>query len=303
MAKASARPVLPPGALAQELDRLLASVAGSVDIVIEETHPAPESLHELHREMRRLRHALALWMELLPSRQRALIRPLDRRLKRLARLVGRVRDRDVVLGLLEGGSLPRPVREDVPRVARLRARWRDDARTGRELLRVYLRSERDAHLFEGLRELLELPTRPAAGSLLGTILVEEQERRHDRVRAAHRKARRKPTADRFHRLRIQVRRLRHLNEVRSRLDGLTLARFPPSARRLQEQLGRLHDLDVVLADLDRELESSAWARALRDARRAVRDAIRAELKDGRWPKLELVDASPRANPRARHAGS
>ncbi len=160
MAEGSARARVRPAVLTRELERLLAEVAGAVDDVIDRPHPSPESLHELHREMRRLRHALAIWERLLPSRQRELVRPLDRRLKRLARLVGQVRDRDVVLELIEGTKLPRPTREDAALVARMRARLRDDARTGRELLRVFLRSERDAHLFEGLREGLELGPRP-----------------------------------------------------------------------------------------------------------------------------------------------
>ncbi len=271
--------------LAQELDRLLAEVAGSVDDVIDHAHPTPESLHELHREMRRLRHALALWVEVLGARQRDLVRPLDQRLKRLARLIGRVRDRDVVLDLLEGGSLPRPVREDAALVARLRARLRDDGRTGRELLRVFLRSERDAHLFEGLRESLELTPRAGSGNQLAALLEEEVDRRDARVRAAHKKARQRPTSNRLHRLRIQVRRLRHLSEVRSRLDGAGRDGFPPAARRLQARLGRLHDLDVVLADLDPDLKSTDWARALRRERRSVRNSIRTTLREHRWPEI------------------
>ncbi len=156
---AGGRTRLRPSTLANELDRLLSEVAGSVDDVVAHSHPSAESLHQLHREMRRLRDALGIWERLLTSRDRTLVAPLDLRLKRLARLVGRVRDRDVMIELIEGGTLPRPSRRDAWAIARLRARLRDDARTGRELLRVYLRSERDAHLFEGLRESVEFVPR------------------------------------------------------------------------------------------------------------------------------------------------
>jgi CHAD domain-containing protein len=278
---------IPPSVLARELDRLLADVAGSVDAVVDQAAPTPESLHGLHREMRRLRHALAIWERVLAPRQRELLRPLDRRLKRLARLVGRVRDRDVVLALLDGATLPKPGRADAPLVTRLRTRLRDDARTGRELLRVFLRSERDAHLFEGLREGLELPSRPRAGEKLREIFDDEQDRRHDGVRSAHRRARRHPSSARLHRLRIQVRRLRHLSEVRTRLDGTQLAVLPPSARRLQSRLGRLHDLDVVLAELDAPLRSTGWGDALRRERKSVRDSIRRSIRGERWPRLRL----------------
>jgi len=281
-----------PETLVRELDRLIAEVAGSVDRAIDRPHPSPESLHQLHREMRRLRHALAIWEDVLPDRQRQMIQPLARRLKRLARMIGRVRDRDVVLALLEGPSLPSPERADAPRVARLRARLRDDARTGRELVRVFLRSERDGHLFEGLRESLELPPRRRLRSDLQRVLDEEQERRHERVRTAHKDARHRPSSTRLHRLRIRVRQLRHLTEVRTRIDGKSLGRIPSTVRRLQRELGRLHDLDVVLAELDPELGGTAWARALRSERRAVRDSVRKAIRTERWPDLPLVAPAP-----------
>jgi CHAD domain-containing protein len=293
-----------PTTLARELERLLAEVAGSVDDVVARAHPTPESLHQLHREMRRLRHALSLWQQLLTTRHQELVRPLDRRLKRLARLVGKVRDRDVMIDLIEGPSLPRPSREDIELLARLRARLRDDARTGRELIRVFLRSERDAHLFEGLRESLELPTRKAPKELLANVLDEEHVRRREGVRVAHRKARRRPSSVRLHRLRIEVRRLRHMTEVRMHLDrGLTRA-FPPAVRQLQSRLGRLHDLDVVLGGLDDDLLSTDGARSLKNERRRVRKMIRTSLRHHRWPKSYLaLRPSGRPSRRTRRAQS
>jgi CHAD domain-containing protein len=297
MTRARARVRLRSPALARELERLLAEVAGTVDDVVERPHPTPESLHELHREMRRLRHALAIWEQLLTDRHKELVRPLDRRLKRLARLVGRVRDSDVMLELIEGPSLPRPSRADAVLVGRLRTRLRDDARTGRELLLVFLRSERDAHLFEGLRESLELPPRRTPRELLDFILEDEQARRHDGVRSAHRKARRRPTSARLHRLRIQVRRLRHLAEVRAQLDRRRPGRFSPAARRLQARLGRLHDLDVVLGGLDADLLATEWAGALKRERRHVRESVRVSLWTHRWPKSVTERPPPPARAR------
>lgn len=304
MAERAPRTRVRPPALARELERLLAEVAGSVDDVVVRPHPPPESLHHLHREMRRLRHALAIWQRLLVSRDEALVRPLDRRLKRLARLVGRVRDRDVMIDLIEGPSLPRPPRRDARAVARLRARLRDDARTGRELLRVFLRSERDAHLFEGLRESVEFTPRPTAAAHLHDVLNEEQAQRDRDVRSAHRRARRRPSSTRLHRLRIQVRRLRHLREVRARLEQSSHTTFPPLVRRLQSRLGRLHDLDIVLGGLDSDLLSTAWARALRRERRRVRSGLRATLRNHRWREFDPgapVPGSP--GRRARRARS
>jgi CHAD domain-containing protein len=288
-----ARPAVPPESLARELDRLLSEVAGSVDDVVERPHPAPESLHQLHREMRRLRHALGIWERLLSARDRALVRPLDARLKRLARLIGRVRDRDVMLDLIEGGTLPAPKGRDAWAVARLRAKLRDDARTGRELLRVYLRSERDAHLFEAIRESAEFVPHRGAAPHLAEVLEEEQKDQRSEVRSAHRRARRRPNASRLHQLRIEVRRLRHLGEVRQRLEPKNRAPFPPAVRRLQSRLGRMHDLDIVLQGLDPELKSTDWGVALKKERRRVRASVRRALKATRWPKIrKAVPSTP-----------
>jgi CHAD domain-containing protein len=294
VAKRPARPEVPPDSLARELERLLSEVAGTVDEVVARPHPSPESLHQLHTEMRRLRNALSIWQRLLSSRDRALVRPLDARLKRLARLAGRVRDRDVMLEIIEGGTLPPPAGRDSWAVARLRARLRDDARTGRELLRVYLRSERDAHLFEGLREAVDFVPRRGAGVQLAEVLDEEQKDQRAEVRTAHRRARKRPNMNRLHQLRIEVRRLRHLGEVRRRLEPENRPGFPPAARRLQSRLGDLHDIDLVLAGLDAQLKATEWGRALRKERRKIRAKVRRALKATRWPKGARPGPSTRA---------
>ena len=291
MARATGRPIVPPESLARELERLCSEVAGTVDEVVARPHPPPESLHVLHREMRRLRHALGIWERVLSARDRALVRPLDARMKRLARLVGRVRDRDVMLDLIEGGTLPTPTGADVGAVARLRAKLRDDARTGRELLRVYLRSERDSHLFEGLRECVDFVPRRGAAPQLAAVLDEEQAELRADVRAAHRRARKRPSSNRLHQLRIEVRRLRHLGEVRRRLDPKNRPAFPAAVRRLQSRLGRMHDLDLVIAGLDVDLKATEWGRAIRKERRKVRASVRRSLKGARWPKLNKSVAS------------
>jgi CHAD domain-containing protein len=270
-------------ALAAQIRGSLEDVTAQIDEVVGRPHPTPEQLHELHRAMRRLRHALGLWESVLRPRDRTLMKPLDRRLGRLARLVGRVRDRDVMIALIEGGSLPTPRAADAPLVARLRARWRDDARTGRELLRVFLRSERDAHLFEQLSATLTLPPRPEGVPSLPALLDQEEAARRERVRVAHRRARRKGSMARLHRLRIQVRRLRHLGELRGELDPSRPRLPPPVVRKLQSELGRLHDLDIVLDGIGAQLSAREWGESLRRERRRLRRSIETSLHRHGWP--------------------
>jgi CHAD domain-containing protein len=123
------------------------------------------------------------------------------------------------------------------------------------------------------------------------------------VRLAHRRARRRPSSERLHRLRIQVRRLRHLSEVRTRLDRRHPHAFPPAVRRLQTRLGRLHDLDVVLAGLDEDLRSTEWARSLKRERRRVRTAIRTSLEARPWPRVDRAQPAKRPRRRSRRASS
>jgi CHAD domain-containing protein len=268
--------------LQRYIERLRAGVVDAVDDLTVRAHPSPESLHDLHRSMRRLRHAFALWEQLLPPGRRAALRPLDRRLTRLARLVGQVRDRDVMLALIEGSGVPRPPGADLPRVARLRARLRDDGRTGRELLKVFLRSERDAGLFDELSRVLAYVPRRAAPGALRTILAEEGRVRRARVRSARRKARRRPTAARLHRLRIRVRRLRHLSELVVHVDPSHPLPVSATVARVQAELGRLHDLDIVIDGLDPDTVSTAWADALREARRRLRGKLEDALRTPGW---------------------
>lgn len=249
--------------------------------------------------MRRLRHALSLWERLLPPRDRTTLRPLDRRLARLARLVGQVRDRDVMLALIEDPHLPKPPPADAIRVARLRARLRDDARTGRELLKVFLRSERDAHLFEELRGVLRHPPRSTGPAVLRSLLGEEEQRGWDRIRTARRKARRRPSINRLHRLRIRIRRFRHLHDLETRVDPVHAVPLPPVVRRLQGELGRLHDFDIVIEGLDPDTVSTEWGDELRRRRRRLRATVEESLQGKGWSRKGGTGAGAPA-PRAPH---
>ncbi len=292
MARARSSGTVQPDRLQEELKRILAEVVREVDEVIGHPRPTPASLHRLHRDMRRLRTALAVWEELLGTGGRAQLQPLRARIRRLTRLVGQVRDRDVTLGLLEGVSERAGSDEEREQLSQYRSRLEDDARTGRELLRAFLRSERQGSLFEHIRELFELPPRPARTADLGKVLSEHQQAGREKVVTAHHKARRRPSMERLHRLRIRVRRLRQMSDLASSLDAAHDPAYAESLRRLQQHLGRLHDLDVLVHDLDPALRDTAWAGVLRKERRRQRKAITKVLKSrkpGRPPRGAAAD--------------
>jgi len=266
-----------PVQLSAELHRRLDSVTHRVDHAITEPHPSVESLHQLHREMRRLLVGLNIWAQLLPQRERDALRPVVRRWKRLSRLVGQVRDHDVVLSLLEEVESARVPPEDARGYHEFLSRLRDDTRTGRELLRAFLRTEREARLLEEVGVAIDSTPLHTAGVRLRRLLAVETEYRWGRVRKAHRKARRRPTVDRLHRLRIRLRQLRHTADLVGIVDPQAVASIPVAFRRLQAHLGRLHDLDVALLTLDPERAEMAWGEALRVRRRRERRAARRAL--------------------------
>ncbi len=291
--RAPPRPTLRPERLTAELRRLLADVDRTVAEVIRLPHPTPESLHHLHREMRRFRLGLLLWERLLTAKDREALRPLTQRVKRLTRLAGQVRDRDVVLALLDKVKEVRGEPEETRRFQRFLARLRDDGRTGRELLRAFLRSEQEAHLFEDLRAALGRPSRVTAAAELRHILSDVGLERHRKVQRAHRKARRRPTPDRLHRLRIRVRQLRQISDLTGRIAPHRGPPLPRGLRQLQDRLGHIHDLDVALASFDANLTRSPWAAALRTRRRRERSAARSGLAE---LPTRLPEASPPTTP-------
>jgi len=294
VAPRAARRAAGSASLVAELDRLLGDVLRSVDEVLKPPHPTPESLHCLHRDLRRLGVGLSIWQELLARRDRELLRPLDARLRRLSQLVGRVRDRDIAIGLLERSDGKAYPPREIRRLERYRTRLRDDARTGRELLRAFLRAERDAHLFDRVQESFHAPLPARRAADLPRLLARSHEENRDRLEKAHRRARRRPSIGRLHRLRIRVRGVRHLSEISTKVLPEEAAPFPAVLRQLQGDLGRLHDLDVVLAGLEREIRSTAWAAALRKKRRRQRRRIVDRLEEGPLLAAPARGPGPRA---------
>ena len=280
---------MPPGARANpqpagplrlraELVRTLSALLGEIDRGL--LHPvlSDEEVHDLHRNLRRLASGLAVWGRLVPFGHASSADDLSRRLRRLARLVGRVRDQDVSTALFTQVSRQEGRSTDLGAWHAFLGRLRDDTHTGRELLRAFLRTERAGGLFDRVRALLEIGPRPDARRGLQRILAEERRLRQGRVRKAHRKARRRPTSERLHRLRIRIRQWRHLAGLEVIARATANHPPPPSWRLLQARLGRLHDLDVALATIPPELDEAEPALRLKDRRRRLRRSVRAALE-------------------------
>lgn len=287
-------PRSPTNPEAVELGRVLETrveeTLRELDRLIEAPHPSPEMLHRLHRDLRRLRVGVGVWQRASSRTRQAVLGGYDRRLKHLARLVGGVRDRDVALALLAEAppDLTAPERSAL---RRLRVHLTDDARIGRELVRASLRTERDLGLFEGIRTSFRTLPSTRRSQALGQYLEEVHQQGQDKVRVAHRKARRKPNSRRLHQLRIRVRSWRHLSDLAAEIDPTYGMPQAQPLRALQSRLGRLHDLDVV-ENLTSDGAPPTWSRAIRRERRRQQVRVERALRASHWREIVPPVAVP-----------
>jgi CHAD domain-containing protein len=163
----------------------------------------------------------------------------------------------------------------------------DDVRTG----------ERHARLTkEILRACEDPPFTAKADEPADDVLGPMMKRTWHDVRGAGRLARKKPTDDHLHKLRIRLKGLRYGSETVSMVDGSPARKTARAAETLQSRLGDLHDVSVSrawLANLADERPSLAEAAdQLADfeeaAAAAIRKGWRKELKEveRRWRRWQ-----------------
>jgi CHAD domain-containing protein len=242
--------------------------------------PDAETLHRLHRDLRELRvtHRLLVPVPQGDTHDDA----TDRRLRRLAGLVGEVRDRDVAIELLlrAGRSADGKLR------ASLQARLRHEGQVGRELLRADARAELDRHLLLTVIRDVTSAAVPSPAQLrheMDATLTQH----HATVVRAFRRGLRKPSTRRLHRLRIALRNARALRLLVGRVTGHPAMSVPTDLDKLQKALGRLHDLDMVaerIAALPSGESLDRWDRQWRKARKTERIQVLARMQRKRTRK-------------------
>ena len=266
------------------LSARLAVVHRSAEALIHQGSASAERIHRFHSELRRLRVECRVWRRGLTPVQVEHGRSLDRRLSELARRVGEVRDSDVHLELLRKVADPKERPRVRERREEIQRRLADDARIGRELLRAYLLAEMEAGLFEEVRSSIALPGAYGRYTLTPSRLHEEVLRLQERLQRALKRANRRLSVKRAHRLRILLRRARYLFEFLQTVPGANPHPYPDRLVRLQRLLGRLHDLDLLddwVEGLPTELRQSSWAGELRRQHRTTRRELAPEI--GRKP--------------------
>ncbi|MCI4369395.1 MAG: CHAD domain-containing protein, partial [Thermoplasmata archaeon] len=250
--------------LREKLAQRVAAVATRLDAVGGSGSPSPENLHRFHRDLRKLRTELRPFRRALTAGARERASHLDRRLARLSQVVGEVRDFDVRLSLLKATPLRGVPDEARDEVQEAEARLREDARTGRELLRAYARTEMESGLVHGMSELVapgaELRHLARASRAIDRALSRSSER----AERALVRSRRRASPGRLHSLRVAIRRARYLTDLSNAVRPEKARGFPVTLVHLQGELGRLHDLDVLSDYLEQLGTGGDWA-ASRDA--------------------------------------
>lgn len=218
----------------------------------------PREIHKLRVAIRRMRVAMSALRDLVGTRRRKVV---DRELRRLLRLLGPVREWDVLLGDLAHGSAARPeidskdLREAAARRRRRAIRKVHPrlARAGAGALRAHVRQVR-RRVMTSRAGLDRRSLRILAREVLGRRLGKAQARASGiDVNDPHA----------LHRLRVQIKKLRHASELFAGLfPRANAVAFVVPLKQMQDCLGAAHDAVVEheqLGGLQRGLRARARA--------------------------------------------
>jgi len=208
------------------------------------------SVHEARVASRRLREALPVLGA--SASARALFR-VDRRVRRITRALGPVRELDVALLLLaefEGRGAA---------AAGAVARVRDAVIGERQKRRRDMLDEITPSRLDKLRKrLVDVAAPPSGGASPADALAEasgQSALRAQRLRAAVNRAGGLYLPDRLHRVRVAAKKLRYALEIHRELLHSRSRMHLTRLKTQQDLLGRMHDLEVLI-DWTRDVQAS-----------------------------------------------
>jgi CHAD domain-containing protein len=263
-----------------------------------------DAVHDLRVASRRLRAFGVTFRELIPEKTRA---RLEKKLKRVTRAAGALRDLDVQLELVEKRLDAAPSELDRAALEHLlehldAERVRGLRRAERRLARVEL---------DAISRQVQRASKAVSAKLEGrdaeklarSVLAELVEDADAQLPSDHAAGRAAEDPERLHRLRIDVKQLRYALELFEPVLGVQFEPLHARATALQELLGAYHDL-VVLAELVgerssrlRERRRDALARGLESAyqalsaeRQNVLERFRSQGFDAEGWRAELLSA-------------
>jgi CHAD domain-containing protein len=207
----------------------------------------PEELHDMRVAARRLRAALALFVDVLPVRAGR----FREELTWLAGVLGDVRDLDVQLQQLDEWeqAIDPEDRRGLEALRAILERRRTDAR---RTLAHALDSRRRERLVAGFSAMLRNgPLRRSRASRMPVLLVAPDllNSSYGRVRRGGKRIRGGSPADAYHRLRIRAKRLRYALEFLSPVYGRPARALVRTLVAVQDVLGDHQDAQVAMARL------------------------------------------------------
>jgi CHAD domain-containing protein len=229
----------------------------------------PESLHDMRVGVRRLRALLRAGKELVATDTTE----LDARLKRLGRVLGDVRDLDVLLERLEGEAAGLGG-EDARRARSLFDALRTDRKRCRRRLMTFLRSTGYLSLLDDTAQTLEELEPSESDASLDQLA----DKAFGKAAKAVRKLPDEPADEELHAVRKKGKHARYAGELAER------KRFVKQAKVLQDVLGDHQDA-VVAAERLHALAAQGTPEQALAAGRLVQleETRRAEAREA-WPK-------------------
>lgn len=246
--------------------------------------PGPDGIHDLRVSTRRLRAALDLWREYAPGKK---VDRCRKRLKKLGRRLGSVREADVNLAELADLSRERP--SDAIAIEFLAASVaRERRRRAQRLRREQARSDLAGLSAEIRMELGKAPVSEAGSLLLAVVARRELGRRLPPLEGLLEDALRLPSAPALHRLRIGLKKFRYSVELCApAFDARSLPPLAGRLRAVQDALGAAQDARVLhdyFAERRRALRGDGLAaaeRSLLPPMRAIAGILRARQEAAR----------------------
>lgn len=196
-------------------------------------------VHQARVASRRMREAIPVLSSGLQGTKAGKAR---KKIRRLTKALGAIRELDVSLGLIDELSrretLPRAALEQV-RAHVVRARDARQPIVEKRLARVNV-AKLDRRL-NSLSESLQTADADHWRGALAKRLVKRSKRLQEAVHAAGKMY----EAERLHRVRLATKKLRYATELAAEMGTPEAARPVQSFKRMQDLLGRLHDLQVL----------------------------------------------------------
>jgi CHAD domain-containing protein len=229
----------------------------------------PESLHDMRVAVRRLRALLRAGKELVATDTAE----LDDRLKQLGRVLGEVRDLDVLLERLEGEAAELGG-VDAKQARSLLVALRNERSRKRRRLLTTLRSDKYLVLLDDTARTIE-ELEPSGST---AALDDFVEKAFTKARKKVRELPEEPTDEQLHAVRKKSKRARYAAELAGR------AKFVKRAKGLQDVLGEHQDSVVAVVRLRELAANGPPEQALAAGRLIEREQRRRAEARAIWPK-------------------